>query len=765
MDDGSTAADATKQPLVSTIVLDPFPAFAPHHAQHCPNTSPNKQKYHDDTADVDSEQHETKRQKAESGAAAIQYSHNQHDSSSDRRGKSELGEEKERDKGARTASDMDVLFVPFVSGSGRPMLRIRGTHIEVDGEHIDDGDVGPEISHISMAVDDDDDDEDDEEDADGDERQEGEEDEKDGGTEAGQKGEDEDEDGKEGGADGEAQMNDEDDDDENDEDYEPAEHEEAELQEDVHNLRELVERGVLVVDDDGQEYLLVSRDAAQADEDDDDEDDEDDEDEHEGEEEEEDDAEGGAEGGAGGEGQRVYSSEEDVAAAEPGRRLRSFRRRLPFSSSAADHVGDVDQEHVQPFLRQTHHHSLYADKYPINTFSHTRQSSFSVASVSSASASHSAALLHSSFLPTAPFTHSLVFPAHVFCGRFSPTGETYCCASQDGFIHLFTADPLRRFKSIECRDVEWAIIDVDFSHNQRFVVYSGWSNSLQLVNVPPVRANGEAEDTYELHEALDLKPGFGRSCMFSVRFNPTDTELLAGLNRGVLIVYDIERRVNVLKASAHQDDINTVCYLDAGDGWGGGGGAGNVMVTGSDDHLIKVWDRRTQSCIGGWIAHTDGLTSVVSCCDGQYVLSNSKDQTMKLHDLRRMIKCSELAHFTPTHQPLDYRYRRHRHHIRSRLPTDHSLVTYSGHTVMQTLIRCGVSPSTVGRQYVYSGSSDGHIYVWHAVTAEVAEVLEGHDAIVREVHWSPRGDCLMSASWDETIKRWQYRENVAEDLL
>ena len=398
----------------------------------------------------------------------------------------------------------------------------------------------------------------------------------------------------------------------------------------------MVERGLFtVVDDNGQEYYVVAEGAEEDGEQEDEEHDEDDEDDEKAE------ADGGAEA------VQVASSDEEVAAVEPGRRLRGFRRRIPSPPAVADPENNVDREHLQPFIRQTRQHPLYVDKYPSNTFSHVRQSAFTASTLTSAAASHSASLVHSFFQPSSPHTHSLTFPAPVFCGRFSHTGDMYCCASQDGYAHLYTTDPLRRFKSIEARDVDWAIIDVDFSHNQRFVVYSGWSNCIQLVNVPPVRSNGKAQDEYELHEALDLRPGFGRSCMFSVRFNPSDTELLAGLNRGVLIVYDIERRVNVLKAAAHSDDINTVCYLDAGDD----GGAGNVMVTGSDDHLIKVWDRRTQSCIGGWIAHTDGLTSVVSCCDGQYVLSNSKDQSMKLHDLRRMNKCSELAHYTPVHQP------------------------------------------------------------------------------------------------------------------
>lgn len=39
-------------------------------------------------------------------------------------------------------------------------------------------------------------------------------------------------------------------------------------------------------------------------------------------------------------------------------------------------------------------------------------------------------------------------------------------------------------------------------------------------------------------------------------------------------------------------------------------------------------------------------------------------------------------------------------------------MTYRGHTVLRTLIRCHFSPAeTTGGQYIYSGSADGHVHV------------------------------------------------------
>ena len=45
-------------------------------------------------------------------------------------------------------------------------------------------------------------------------------------------------------------------------------------------------------------------------------------------------------------------------------------------------------------------------------------------------------------------------------------------------------------------------------------------------------------------------------------------------------------------------------------------------------------------------------------------------------------------------------------------PNDCSVMSYRGHTVLRTLIRCHFSPAeTTGSQYIYSGSADGVLHV------------------------------------------------------
>lgn len=111
---------------------------------------------------------------------------------------------------------------------------------------------------------------------------------------------------------------------------------------------------------------------------------------------------------------------------------------------------------------------------------------------------------------------------------------------------------------------------------------------------------------------------------------------MAGANQGSISVFDIEARKRVLRIQAHYDDVNAVAFADAG--------SSNVLISGSDDSFVKVWDRRSLS--GGKPAgvlpgHTEGITYVSPKGDGRYCISNGKDQSVKLWDLRHMSSSSD----------------------------------------------------------------------------------------------------------------------------
>jgi WD repeat-containing protein 23 len=115
------------------------------------------------------------------------------------------------------------------------------------------------------------------------------------------------------------------------------------------------------------------------------------------------------------------------------------------------------------------------------------------------------------------------------------------------------------------------------------------------------------------------------------------------------------------------------------------------------------------------VGHTEGITSVSAKGDGRYVISNGKDQALRLWDLRNMRSSTEFDQFsrkTYRDDEFDYRYGTPPRLRRPAHPADCSVMTYRGHTVLQTLIRCWFSPmETTGARYIYSGSADGRIHV------------------------------------------------------
>jgi WD repeat-containing protein 23 len=104
--------------------------------------------------------------------------------------------------------------------------------------------------------------------------------------------------------------------------------------------------------------------------------------------------------------------------------------------------------------------------------------------------------------------------------------------------------------------------------------------------------------------------------------------------------------------------VNGVCFADEN--------STNVIVSASDDGFLKVWyvglvlphrilvlilfssnrDRRSIGSSvpsGVLVGHTQGITFVDPKGDGRYVISNGKDQAIRLWDLRKMRGWNEVA--------------------------------------------------------------------------------------------------------------------------
>ncbi|GFY49286.1 DDB1- and CUL4-associated factor 11 [Trichonephila inaurata madagascariensis] len=341
----------------------------------------------------------------------------------------------------------------------------------------------------------------------------------------------------------------------------------------------------------------------------------------------------------------------------------------------------------------------------------------------------------------------------VFCGTFTKNGDVFMSAAQDYCIRFYdTSSGLFKLKrTVEARDVGWSILDTAVSPDGNNFSYCSWSECIHICNI-----SGEQE----IHEALPLYPEERRFCVFAIRFSQDGREILCGANDQFLYVFNREQNKRTLRIYSHEDDVNTVAFAD---------NTSQILFSGGDDGICKVWDRRTMceftpKPVGILAGHEDGITYVDSKGDGRHLITNSKDQTIKLWDMRAFSpsSCIENAYKAVKSHNWDYRWQRvpsslNRH--KRKLPGDTSLMTYRGHSVLQTLIRCHFSPeTTTGQSYIYTGCAQGRVVVYDVLTGKIKATLKGHKGCVRDVSWHPYRNEIMSSSWDGTIVKWTFNK-------
>ncbi|HEY9636657.1 MAG TPA: WD40 repeat domain-containing protein [Coleofasciculaceae cyanobacterium] len=149
---------------------------------------------------------------------------------------------------------------------------------------------------------------------------------------------------------------------------------------------------------------------------------------------------------------------------------------------------------------------------------------------------------------------------------------------------------------------------------------------------------------------------------------------------------------------------------------------GQLLISGSEDNTIKLWDLHTEECLATLEGHEAGVKSLAISSDGQLLVSGSADHTIKLWQLPN-----------DANEPI----------------CPDPIYTLTGHT---DWVKClAIAPDG---QILASGSQDKTIKLWQLDTGELKSTLVGHWGEVNCIAISPDGQRLTSCSWDETIGLW-----------
>eukprot|EP00759_Apiculatamorpha_spiralis_P006967 PhF_6_TR14149/c1_g1_i1/m.22636/K11801/WDR23; WD repeat-containing protein 23 len=326
---------------------------------------------------------------------------------------------------------------------------------------------------------------------------------------------------------------------------------------------------------------------------------------------------------------------------------------------------------------------------------------------------------------------------HIFAMAFTPIEDDLAVAVGDAVV-IFDGNSLghRIRPKITFDNLEaYRILDLDVSPDESWIVYASWSDSVKMLNLrnpttPPI----------------SVGPTFDRGT-FSAKFSRDGRYVLSGNNHNSVVLADVTTQQAIMDHSAHDNDVNAVCFVDPY--------SENIFVSGSDDAMVKLWDRRTtQKCIGDLPGHLFGVCYLDSLHDGRHILSTSKDQSIKLWDIRCISRVStaELMADIRSRAPhWDYHMDRVPPAFRAFVhPHDKSLMTYQGgHLLSRTLIRAKFGPN--GRS-ILTGSSNGQFVEYDALTGRIMYRRTEHAGVIRDFAYSSQRAFLCTGGFDGMLR-------------
>ncbi len=184
---------------------------------------------------------------------------------------------------------------------------------------------------------------------------------------------------------------------------------------------------------------------------------------------------------------------------------------------------------------------------------------------------------------------------------------------------------------------------------------------------------------------------------------------------------------------------------------------GNILAAGNQDGTVSIWGLREEQYIYVLKGHASRVWSVDFSPNGEALASGSSDSTARLWDVKTGRCLHEL--------------KGHRHRIRSVAFSGDGALLASGskdRTVRIWDVKTGAlvrelrGPARGIRSVAFSpsarilacGCDDRTIRLWDADTGHLVKTVEGHANWIRSVAFAPGGKTFVTSSEDQTVRLW-----------
>lgn len=215
--------------------------------------------------------------------------------------------------------------------------------------------------------------------------------------------------------------------------------------------------------------------------------------------------------------------------------------------------------------------------------------------------------------------------------------------------------------------------------------------------------------------------------VYSLSFSPKGNMLVSGSYDEALFLWDVRTARLMRSLPAHSDPVSGVDFVRDG----------TLVASCSSDGLIRIWDTVTGQCLKT-LVHEDNasVTSVKFSPNGKFVLAATLDSCLRLWNYveGRVVK---------TYQG----------HKNEKYSIHACFGSYTAELGESADGAAGESPPTWA--FAACGSEDGSTVLWDVSSKEILQVVGGHDGVVLGVDVSAEDQTLVTSGVDKTIRLWK----------
>lgn len=310
----------------------------------------------------------------------------------------------------------------------------------------------------------------------------------------------------------------------------------------------------------------------------------------------------------------------------------------------------------------------------------------------------------------------------ITCAKFSPDGKVLATASADASIRIYAVP-------------DYPVQDQAFKLLRTLHTHKAGINAISWSPIGPSFTLASASDDKSIllwnplssDFPIPPSPFLGHSnYVYSLAFSPKGNMLVSGSYDEALFLWDARSAKKMKDLPAHSDPVSGVDFVKDG----------TMVCSCSSDGLIRIWDSGTHQCLKTLVNEDrKAVTAVRFTPNGRYVLAWTLDSNIRL-----------------------WRY----------LNTDGGgcVKTYQGHlNTRYSLSGCfgeyqiidEASGISRNEAFIVSGSEDGDVVIWDVNTKDIIWRGSGHTDVVLSVDWTKCKDgrgLLASAGKDRSLKVW-----------